>query len=66
MQLPDGREVLLRFAVPIPVTVVAELLPAIGRAVERLGYTDIRMGGDDDNVPCISALPPARPQMAAR
>lgn len=63
MQLPDGREMLVRIAAPLPITVVAEICDAVKRAADRLGYTNVQMMGDAENVPCIVATPPARPQL---
>lgn len=65
MQLPDGREVLVRFATPLAVNLVAEICDAVKRSAERLGYTDVHMFGDDTNTPCIVATPPPRPQLVA-
>lgn len=49
MRHDDGREVLARFELPLPLDVVAELGQAIKRAAEKLGYTDVVLLTDGTN-----------------
>lgn len=60
MRLADGREQLLTFGLPLDLTVVSELLLAVGEAAQRLGYTDIQVG-DDNWRGVVTAVPPPRP-----
>ncbi len=41
--LPDGTvvEVLVQFALPLPLTVLPELMAAVSKAAEQLGYTGV-------------------------
>lgn len=53
----DGeREVLAHLALPLPMTVVAELSRAIDEAAQELGYTDVTVNTEKGWQ--ISALPP--------
>jgi hypothetical protein len=63
MQLPDGREVLLRFADDIPVPLMTQLAGATVRAAERLGYTNVVILTGGPQAGWIAATPPARPQL---
>ncbi len=65
MQLPDGREVLLRFADDIPVRLFSPLSEAVVRAATRLGYTNVVILIDGPQAGWVAATPPARPKLAA-
>ena len=53
----DGSEVLVRLAFPLPITIVPELLKAIGKVAERAGYTDVVLLTDDNGA--IAGTPPS-------
>jgi hypothetical protein len=58
---PDDKvelEVLVRFALPLPLNVYAELIGAIGRSAERLGYTDVGFVYEGPEAGSIAGRPP--------
>lgn len=40
---PDGTEVLLAFAAPLPLTLMAELCRSVEEGAHRAGYTDVAL-----------------------
>lgn len=60
--LPDGQEVevLVQLALPLPLAHVGDLLGAIGRAAERLGYTNVGLVYSGPHANSIAGTPPAR------
>lgn len=56
MRLPNGREALARLALPLPLSVVPELLRAIAVAAEGAGYTQVAIELDGEST--ISGIPP--------
>lgn len=52
------REVLARLELPLPLDVAAELMRAIAKAAEKLGYTDVVILTDGSQR--IAGTPPAR------
>lgn len=60
--LPDGTEVevLVQLALPLPLTILPELLAAIGKAAEKLGYTDVGILTTGEHRDAIAGRPPAR------
>lgn len=54
---PDGRESVVRLMTPLPLTIVPELLRAIGTALEEAGYTDVVIEAGTQE---ILGTPPAR------
>lgn len=57
MKLDDGRELLLTFAMPLPLGLMPELLRAVADAAARAGYTDVVLRGDGTMQ--VIARPPA-------
>lgn len=59
--LPDGTEVevIARLALPLPLSHVGDLMAAIGRAAERLGYTNVTWVYQGPHSECIVGIPPA-------
>lgn len=45
-RLPDGREKVVTFAMPLPLAVVGPLLLAIGEALEAEGWTEVNYHQD--------------------
>lgn len=45
-RLDDGREVLCSLAVPLPLTLAAAVMTAVGEAAEEQGYTDVCLLAD--------------------
>lgn len=43
MKRDDDTEVLLTFATPLPLTLIAELCRSVGEGAERAGYTDVAL-----------------------
>lgn len=56
MRRPDGREVLVRLAYPLPLNVVPELLSGIAQGAEAAGYTNVCIDANDNGA--IIATPP--------
>lgn len=63
MQLPDGREELVTFNLPMDVTVIAALTHAVSLAADRLGYTDVHASSGNRHRISIIGTPPARPAL---
>jgi hypothetical protein len=61
MRRPDGLEVLVRLAYPLPITTAGGLLGAIGREAERLGYTDVCIITEGPDSGAIAGRPPEPP-----
>lgn len=55
MKLPDGREALIRFELPLPITLWSEIARAVDGAVSALGYTDVVI---TDGGKVVVATPP--------
>lgn len=56
MRLPDGTEAILALELPLSLTVVGVLGPAITDALQGIGYTDVVLLTDGTNR--IVATPP--------
>jgi hypothetical protein len=56
----------MRFTLPLPVWVVADLAEAVNQAAERLGYTDICVRADAPDTWSVIGTPPARPVFIER
>lgn len=59
--LPDGTEVevLVTLALPLPLSHVGDLLAAVGRAAEKLGYTNVGLIYSGPHTDGIAGVPPA-------
>ncbi len=55
-RLPDGREKVLTFALPLPLSLVGPLLRAVGEGLEGQGWTAVHYHQDG----YVVATPPAR------
>lgn len=59
MQLDDGRELLLRFSYPLPVTTAGVLMEAVAKAADRLGYSNVHLITNGPHVGSVAGTPPA-------
>jgi hypothetical protein len=60
--LPDGItevEAIAKLALPLPLSHAGDLLGAIGRAAEKIGYTDVSLLHDGEYAGYIVGTPPA-------
>lgn len=60
MELPDGRHLLARLALPMPLDTAGRLMRAIGEEAERIGYTDVVWMTGAEHNGWIAGTPPKR------
>jgi hypothetical protein len=62
MRMRDGREVLVLLALPLPITIVTDLMEAVAEVAASHGYTDLVLMMDGTGG--LVGTPPTRTQAA--